>query len=619
MPYRRRQEIKVFVDGVERPYGSFSFLSDSIIRLPDGDGELVGKVVTVRRQTGVGTAAAVFQRGGLDHKDLNNNATQGIFAAQEFSDRIELVDRDSQAAVAAERAERVTGDNSLLAALLAAVASLATPALSDFAYAPPWASSSPTTVKERLDGITIDLESVYGVNPSRSASQNTARLQAALDDHAGTGRTLLLPRGVVKHLGINVTPPLRLVGHGAACSMLFLENAANRSAIEVAYVPRGVNYEVKQFDVEDLTVHGNRTMQSTGWLVDFLDGGGVVTGASYGWSMRSKNAVFVSGKSGGIIFRDNRNGAVLGPGTLIQYCDGDGVRILSAGDMRFLTAEIDGCLGCGINDVGGFAIILDNCNIYSNLIGVRKQPYAADITIYGGSIDYHQQAGVSFEGGQPRNQRIVYGTNFGLNSQAGLGLYPDIFCLDNSSGQFVGTAHNHRGTGHKPKYLIEFSGTCGLHQFTPQYDTTDIPWVTALTNSFDKLVAGGNVDCHVGPRGGFGTVYIGQRGIDILRLFSNSGGILDASAQYSGFRVQTPSGVPVGDLIGFDALNRGGVLRLFGTGGTLEQVIAAPSSGALTQLILPGPYADDAAAGAAGVLIDRCYRRPDGSVVARLS
>lgn len=88
-PYLRKEDVRVYVDDVEREFSTLNWLSDGVVQLPDANASLTGKTILVRRVTPIDEPAATFGPGVLDPSDLNAVTLQGLYADQERADAIE--------------------------------------------------------------------------------------------------------------------------------------------------------------------------------------------------------------------------------------------------------------------------------------------------------------------------------------------------------------------------------------------------------------------------------------------------------------------------------------------------------------------------------------------------
>lgn len=85
-PYLRKEDVRVYVDGVERDFSTLTWSGDYVVRLPDADSSLTGKTILAKRVTPIDNASATFAPGLLDQDDLNLVTLQGLYHDQEKQD-----------------------------------------------------------------------------------------------------------------------------------------------------------------------------------------------------------------------------------------------------------------------------------------------------------------------------------------------------------------------------------------------------------------------------------------------------------------------------------------------------------------------------------------------------
>jgi hypothetical protein len=326
----------------------------------------------------------------------------------------------------------------------------------------------------------------------------TTQIQAAIDAAELVNGVVFFPPGTYYHGGLTVTPPVTLRGSGMRSSILFLKSGSNTHSITVDYVATGPFYFPQHCVIEDLEVQGNRTNQTGGHLIE-LTAAAFGSGTDYGLSVYMRNCYLTSGKEHGINVGANRGYGIL-ENVEIEACDGDGIRLGTTGDWRLDCCDIGSCGGYGINDVGGYAVVIENTNVYSNgLIGCRVQPTAQDIVLSNCNFDRNGTNGVSLEGdGANFYPRVVSGCHFTQNSLSASGAHSDILVYNSKGGTILGNRFSRHATS-QPKYLIEFTGTNDGTIFSlNDYGRGVAPWVTALTNDFSKLILAGDRTSYLG-------------------------------------------------------------------------------------------------------------------------
>ncbi|HET9277397.1 MAG TPA: right-handed parallel beta-helix repeat-containing protein [Flavitalea sp.] len=262
-------------------------------------------------------------------------------------------------------------------------------------------------------------------------------IQKAIDEIAGTGRTVLLKAGVHKIPGsLKLPSGVTLAGEGLE-TIIFLDAASdNREAIVNA------NEDLHDITLRDLVIEGSRTTEihsdpnSTRSFRGGYNRGGILFRSAKETQMKNinlvnltvqnctYNGVFISGAANVNITRCNfsENGASVAPGSkllhnlLLTHCTGVTVK-----DSRLVTSP----LGAGISLEDCNDASISNCEIarngyYGILIAESK-----NISVTGNLIEANDRSGVMAEflyNGSDNisvaNNIIQYNGGYGVESYA---------------------------------------------------------------------------------------------------------------------------------------------------------------------------------------------------------
>jgi parallel beta-helix repeat protein len=262
-------------------------------------------------------------------------------------------------------------------------------------------------------------------------------IQKAIDEIAGTGRTVLLKAGVHKITGTLKLPSgVTLAGEGLETIIILDPASDNREAIVNA------NDDLHDITIRDLVVEGSRTTEihsdpnSTRSYRGGYNRGGILFRSAKETQMKNinlvnltiqnctYNGVFISGAANVNITRCNfsENGASVAPGSkllhnlLLTHCTGVTVK-----DSRLVTSP----LGAGISLEDCNDASISNCEIarngyYGILIAESK-----NISVTGNLIEANDRSGVMAEflyNGSDNisvaNNIIQYNAGYGVESYA---------------------------------------------------------------------------------------------------------------------------------------------------------------------------------------------------------
>jgi hypothetical protein len=298
---------------------------------------------------------------------------------------------------------------------------------------------------------------------ANGSTDDSAALQAAIEDCQTSKKTLVLPEGTIVASGLVISKPIRITGAGSNLTVIqapdgattpiftFLRAGAASYFHEIAVLEQMTIKGVKD-DVAGLNVaHGIRVEQGSETFCVRLD------------------SLYITHNAGDGINGDTFNGWIEAHNCLIFDNKRNGVRAFTCYDWRFL--------GCDIGVAGGDTVyyynsgnfVFNGTNIWS---GGRYNFYAyadagdasSGTVMMGGSLDRAQEHGLWF---QLRNNGTLqlFGVRIAENSQKTYATYSGVYMSNQATDglaligcSFDRTASFGDGSS-KEKYNLEWQAT----------------------------------------------------------------------------------------------------------------------------------------------------------------
>jgi hypothetical protein len=308
-------------------------------------------------------------------------------------------------------------------------------------------------------------------------------------------QSVFLPPGHYIVSGLTMTGPIRFFGAGRTHTVLKLKNGANSSVITHTL---SVSWFAPTI-FEDFAIDGNGTNQTA-----FSAGINLVQtswdiGTFYSAGCYLRSVSIHNCRDNGLLIGGNRNAGLISD-SLIYNC-GFGSFVAGVAnnsfDWHFHTVDFGQC-GYGYQQAASGASAFWSCNFYANshagvIINIATASYMFFTAC---SIDTNQEHGAFIDGNGQLDMAYSFSQcHFTRNSASANNIYPDIMANNAHGVSVMASTFRYLGTP-KPKYLIEFSGTCGAVMWDGNHYQTSgtTPWATALTNDFTKLVVTGDRD-----------------------------------------------------------------------------------------------------------------------------
>ena len=304
------------------------------------------------------------------------------------------------------------------------------------------------------------------------------------------------PKGNYLHGGLTSSKPHRFFGDGKGATFLKLKNGANTSFWTHSLPGTGAGPTDNYFQqpiFQDMTWDCNGANQSSGQGLNLPSTAWTITTAYSVGAFVDRLEIY-NAKQIGINIGSNRNFGFI-KDTTIKGCGDKGIAN-SAYDWRIYAIDIGSCLYGYSQDAAGGTTIW-GANIYLNTeAGININ---AGVNTYmwfnGCSIDLNQKYGIIINGNNDQETFMVSldGCRFNGNSSLTDATYADIIATD-CYGLSVTNCEFYAQGSNRPPYLIQFSGGGGAFWNSNHYRKTGgtQPWVTAITNDFTKLLAGGD-------------------------------------------------------------------------------------------------------------------------------
>jgi hypothetical protein len=171
-------------------------------------------------------------------------------------------------------------------------------------------------------------------------------------------------------------------------------------------------------------------------------------------------------------------------------------------DNRFDRCDFGMTRGNGEPNVrinAGGSLVFNACNIFgtNNAYNVTIATFAGSyVEFNSGAFDIADLGGMYISSGGAVNETVVVrGGRFQGNSKSATGVYPDIMAVDVKGLSVCNVAFIY-DSANRPNYLIQTVGTTENVQWSGnQYemvDTPNIPYATAVTNDWTKLLCPGH-------------------------------------------------------------------------------------------------------------------------------
>jgi hypothetical protein len=342
------------------------------------------------------------------------------------------------------------------------------------------------------DGVTDDTAAIQAA--INAAEAFTVASPPTIIGAAGNiWASVYMPKGNYLVSGLTMTGPIRFFGDGQTHSFLKLKNGANTSVIthtlSVAW------FASVFFDNFSIDCNGaNQASFSCGIILSAAVG--------YNPGCQIRNMQIHNARDSGLFIGDNRNAGIVS-NALFFRC---GFGTFTAGvanygfDWRFYSVDIGEC-GYGYQQAAQGSTQFWSTNFYSNShAGVIINAATTSYMFFTGcSIDTNQEQGVYIDGNSQLDTAYSFvQCHFTRNGASANNIYPDIFVINGHGVAVSESTFRYLGTP-KPKYLIEFSGTCGAVMWQGNHYQTSgtTPWATALTNDFTKIVLAGDREAQI--------------------------------------------------------------------------------------------------------------------------
>jgi len=302
--------------------------------------------------------------------------------------------------------------------------------------------------------------------------------------------TVHVPAGVYVTGALAITKPIRVRGESRTATVLKLKNASNNHLFTSTVTPLSW-FAPNAF--EDFTIDGNRTNQTGLSCGIYLATTSWPIATNYSLGCHLNNVAIHNCRDAGLYIGANRNDGNVNE-CLIYNCGASGVEN-HAFDWRFYASDI-GVNAYGYTQAAGGGLEMWGCNVYQNttnavIIGESVTSY---MYFNSCSLDSSGQTGVYIDGnGQLDVTYSFIQCHFTRNSGSAHNTYPDIQLID-ANGVLISSCTFRRldtvSGVRKPSYLVLFGGTSGQISWQANHYLSigDVPWGTALTNDFNKLV-----------------------------------------------------------------------------------------------------------------------------------
>jgi Pectate lyase superfamily protein len=311
------------------------------------------------------------------------------------------------------------------------------------------------------------------------------------------------PRGNYSHSGLLNSKPLRHFGDGNQSTFMKLRNGSNKSLFQDVLpgtVAGPAPWYYQRSIYEDMTIDVNKDNQtgvchgieftSTAWP----------TSSAYCFGGYVNRMEIWNAKGDGIYIGQNRNNGFIDH-VNVSYVQDNAVQNFSF-DWHAVALQTSGNV-YGWNQPTGGGTHISNSALFgasgaSILIGSGTLAYfIVENTDIGGS----QQNGVIVDGGNDQRNRWVTFSQcrFAGNSQQTDAFYADILALNHHGLAVVNCQFMKAGVTFIPNYLLSTTN-CGpvIWQGNHYLDSSsDVPFATAITNDFSKLVVAGDRQANI--------------------------------------------------------------------------------------------------------------------------